>query len=242
MSRPRLLDLFCGAGGASVGYHRAGFDVVGVDVKPQPNYPFRFIQMDALKYLGHIGEREATAHWQTAHDFDAIHASPPCQRYSTATKRNGTELEHPDLIGPTRELLQATGLPYVIENVVGAPIRQDYLLCGSYFYLEADGYRLKRHRAFEVSWPVRYPNHSDKCYCAAEGVRPVMDVTGGGPTKKPRTDGKGGRPYKGTADQARRIMGIDWMTKAELNEAIPPAYTEFIGAQLLDHIRARAAA
>jgi DNA (cytosine-5)-methyltransferase 1 len=236
MSKPRLLDLFCGAGGAAMGYHRAGFEVVGVDIKPQPRYPFEFFQANALYAL-------EMDYWLNREGFDAIHASPPCQRYSTATKRNGTQDEHPDLIGPTRELLEATGLPYVIENVVGASLRDPMMLCGAGFDLIADGYRLKRHRLFECSWiedTWRPDLAKEGCRCILYSGHPIMDVTGGGPTKKERTDGGGGRPYKGTADQARRIMGIDWMTKAELNEAIPPAYTEFIGAQLIAHIQAQA--
>lgn len=228
--KPRLLDLFCGAGGAAMGYHRAGFEVVGVDIKAQPNYPFEFVQDDALALLSTFDPHSRG--WWDEPPFDAIHASPPCQRYSTATKRNGTQDEHPDLIGPTRMLLESTGLPYVIENVEGAPLRDPILLCGSDFELAVDGYWLKRHRLFECSWWKQYLRmpcfHPDF---------PVLDVTGGGPTKKPRTDGAGGRPYKGTADQARRIMDINWMTKAELNEAIPPAYTEFIGEQLLSHLK-----
>jgi DNA (cytosine-5)-methyltransferase 1 len=239
--KPRLLDLFCGAGGAAMGYSRAGFEVVGVDIAPQPNYPFEFIQADALKYLQTLldapwleSPRDVDGEQMRRGlaDFDAIHASPPCQRFSTATKRNGTELEHPDLVSATRTLLGQTGLPWVIENVLGAPIRRDYVLCGTAFpELSTAGYRLKRHRAFEVSWA--------DFGCAADD-RPVMDVTGGGPTRKQRTDGGGGRPYKGTADEARAIMGIDWMTKAELNEAIPPAYTEYMGSRLLEQIRVAA--
>jgi DNA (cytosine-5)-methyltransferase 1 len=190
------------------------------------------VRDDALEYLSRV-----EAWW----DFDAIHASPPCQRYSTATKRNGTELHHPDLIAATRRELERIGKPWVIENVLGAPVRHDYVLCGTAFGLEADGYRLKRHRAFEVSWT---DFGEVVCYCKGHGVRdkPVMDVTGGGPTSRPRIDGAGGRTYKGTADQARRIMGIDWMTKAELNEAIPPAYTTFVGERLLAHVRQETAA
>lgn len=226
-----MLDLFCGAGGASVGYHRAGFDVIGVDIAPQPHYPFEFVQADALEYLG-----EALDRFYPFNYVHAIHASPPCQRYSTATKRNGTEFEHPDLIAPLRRMLEVCageGVPYVIENVVGAPLIEPLILCGSFFYLNADGYRLRRHRAFERSWGL---NTNTLCNCGEYRDIAVMDVTGGGPTKKPRADGRGGRPYKGTADQARRIMGIDWMTKKELNEAIPPAYTEFIGKQLMQHL------
>ena len=215
-----------------MGYHRAGFEVVGVDIKPQPHYPFKFFLADARSFIDDGYE---------VFKFDAIHASPPCQRYSTATKRNGTQNEHPDLIAETRELLEATGLPYVIENVVGAPLRDSILLCGSWFVLGADGYRLKRHRLFETSWHQWGWAERLRCRCDRY-TSPVMDITGGGPTHKARTDGAGGRPYKGTADQARRIMGIDWMTKAELNEAIPPAYTEFIGTQLMAHLKATVAA
>lgn len=234
MRRPWLLDLFCGAGGAAVGYARAGFDVVGVDIRPQPNYPFEFIEDDALEFLRY-------GDWATD-DLDAIHASPPCQRYSTATKRNGTQDNHPDLIAETRELLIATGLPYVIENVVGAPLVNPLTVCGSWFRLELDDtFRLRRHRLFECSW-ITEPAGRYFCRChLTPKYQSILDVTGGGPTKKERTDGGGGRPYKGTADQARRIMGIDWMTKAELNEAIPPAYTELIGGQLLAQIRPLAA-
>src|SRR5512139_314282 len=170
---PRILDLFCGAGGAAVGYHRAGFDVVGVDINPQPNYPFEFVQADALWALQQLQVGSLLDYHLS--DFDAIHASPPCQRYSTATKRNGTELEHPDLIGPTRELLQATGLPYVIENVVGAPLRDSILLCGSWFALGADGYRLKRHRLFETSWHQWGWAERLRCRCDRY-TSPVMDV------------------------------------------------------------------
>ncbi len=227
-NRPRLLDLFCGAGGAAMGYHRAGFDVVGVDIKDQPRYPFTFIRADALEVFAHD-------FWLLGSiaDFDAIHASPPCQRYSDLAHRNGNADSHPDLIGPVRELLEATGLPYVIENVEGAPLRNPEMICGTGFPLGTDGYRLRRHRLFETNWGFHYTRG---CRCRFD-TRPVIDVSGG-PTRALRLDGKGGRTYKGTADQARAAMGIDWMTKAELNEAIPPAYTELIGHQLLAHIRA----
>lgn len=222
--KPRLLDLFCGAGGAAMGYHRAGFDVVGVDIKPQPNYPFEFVQADVIEWM-------SVTPWDWGYlPFDAIHASPPCQRYSTATKRNGNSDSHPDLIGPVRDLLKATGLPYVIENVVGAPLLDASTLCGSGFNLGTKTHQLRRHRMFEANWTIL----GSACYCAAIS-RPFIDVSGGGPTHKPRTDGAGGRTYKGTADEAREAMGIPWMAKAELNEAIPPAYTQFIGTQLLTH-------
>src|SRR4051794_16680153 len=121
---PRLLDLFCGAGGCSVGYHRAGFDVVGIDIAPQPHYPFEFIQADALTALDLFGMRIG--------DFDAVHASPPCQSYSVSCNyRPENRTKYPDLVAPTRELLYEIGLPYVIENVPGAPLHSPIMLCGS---------------------------------------------------------------------------------------------------------------
>jgi DNA (cytosine-5)-methyltransferase 1 len=126
VTRPRLLDLFCCAGGAAMGYHHAGFDVWGVDIKPQPRYPFKFTQKNALdrSYLHPM--------WITA-NFDAVHASPPCQRFSDLAKRNGNAADWPDLVAPTRELLRETGLPYVIENVEGAPLEEPTMLCGTMF-------------------------------------------------------------------------------------------------------------
>lgn len=140
--RPRLLDLFCGAGGAAVGYHRAGFDVVGVDLAPQPDYPFDFVRHDALDLnIGYMRE------------FDAIHASPPCQAHSSITKVNGTAHLHPQLIEPTRDLLNLVGLPYVIENVVGAPLLDPVQCCGSILCptIVVDGVlsSIRRHRRFE---------------------------------------------------------------------------------------------
>src|SRR5690554_2039294 len=124
MSKPRLLDLFSCAGGAGVGYARSGFDVVGVDNKPQKHYPFEFHQDDALRYLAE--------HWE---EFDAIHASPPCQVYSATKHAHAGAGNHPDLLEPTREAVRATGLPYVIENVEGAPLLDPLTLCGSEFGL-----------------------------------------------------------------------------------------------------------
>ena len=135
MSRPKLLDLFCGAGGCSVGYHRAGFDVTGVDARPQPSYPFAFVQADALAYLGEHGR-----------EYDAVHASPPCQRYSIARRIHGNGETHPDLLEPTRAALVSNGRPWIIENVPGAPVRFPVLLCGLMF-----GLRVFRHRLFESS-------------------------------------------------------------------------------------------
>ncbi len=231
-NRPRLLDLFCGAGGASVGYHRAGFDVVGVDIKPQPHYPFEFIQADALETVSSI--------WldpiEPLEPIDAIHASPPCQAYSVLRRAN-PDAEYPNLIEPTRELLEATGLPYVIENVPGAPTHHLIVLCGSMFGLGANGRQLRRHRNFELSFSMMSPP------CQHEGE--AIGVYGGGPTgrytfengaKKDYYNRRGG--YQGTIAEKREAMGIDWMNASEINQAIPPAYTDLIGHQLLVHIRA----
>ena len=225
--RPRILDLFCGAGGAAVGYHRAGFEVVGVDHRPQPNYPFEFIQADALGFL----TRALDGGWYPLTLNCSIHASPPCQAYSAL----GTlwRRKHDDLVAPTRDLLELTGLPWVIENVPGAPMRHQTVLCGSMFGLGAncrDGvYRqLRRHRLFETSFPVMSPP------CRHEGQPVGVYGHGGGRAMT--------RGYKGTLDEYREAMGIDWATKAEIAQAIPPAYTEHIGSFLLEHLRHREAA
>jgi DNA (cytosine-5)-methyltransferase 1 len=210
--KPRLLDLFCGAGGAAVGYHRAEFDVTGVDIRPQPNYPFEFIQADALTY--------------PLDGFDAIHASPPCQAYSVAaqSRRNAGKV-YPDLVAATRAALNATGRPWVIENVKGAPIRPDYKLCGCQF-----GLKLRRERWFEVSWPQAHL--IPPCY----HPEPVVSVVGHGtPTWVREKLG-----YNPTIADYRAAMGIDWMNRDELSQAIPPAYTQFIGEQLLASLGVRA--
>jgi DNA (cytosine-5)-methyltransferase 1 len=221
-SKPRLLDLFCGAGGAAMGYARAGFEVVGVDIKLQPRYPFMFIRADALKVFDPdfwlLGGIE---------DFDAIHASPPCQVYSM-TSRLHKGAEYPDLVGPTRELLEALGFPYVIENVPGAPLINPVVLEGQMF----EGLRTQRKRWFETNWPLDVP--------FLRSPRPAPNAKMG---RKPL-----GHEWfqvvgnTGDANGARKAMGIDWMTRDELAQAIPPAYTEFIGHQLMQHIRAGAPA
>jgi DNA (cytosine-5)-methyltransferase 1 len=218
--RPRLLDLFCGAGGCSVGYERVGFDVVGVDIMPQPNYPFAFIQHDALAFL------EDMLAWRgQPHGFDAIHASPPCQAFTAARVIHNRE--HADLLTPTRELLKKTDLPWVIENVPGAPMRKDLVLCGTQFDgLASDNGQLLRHRWFEFSDPSIAPTLVPPC----RHDRPTISVFG-----------HGGHIYHGVEDW-RVVMGIDWMKRDELAQAIPPAYTEFVGEQLLDHLRVREAA
>lgn len=138
IKRPLLLDLFCGAGGCSVGYYRAGFDVVGIDIKPQPRYPFPMVVGNALNPPFDVS------------DFDAIHASPPCQAYSRS-RNNGTNANAPKLIEQTRDLLRKSSRPYVIENVEGAPLLYPTLICGAMFGLSASGFDLPRHRLFECS-------------------------------------------------------------------------------------------
>ena len=204
---PRILDLFCCAGGAGMGYHRAGFDVVGVDLYPQPNYPFPFHQGDALEFL--------LAH---GHEFDAIHASPPCQAYSETQRLRGND--HPELIPPTREALMALGLPWIIENVTAAPSQSGIVLCGSMF-----GLPIQRHRTFESSHLLMLDRHCDH--------KPdAITVTGHSPQ---RWLGGARKPVAPEVYQA--AMGIDWMLVRELVQAIPPDYTEYVGAQVLDLIR-----
>jgi len=222
-TRPRLLDLFCGAGGCAVGYHRAGFDVVGVDIKHQSKYPFEFVQAEALEVLTGALPHDAL-------DFDAIHASPPCQAYTRLQKQN--KRVYPDLIPRARQLLRGTGLPYVIENVEGAPLLAPVLLCGTMF----PGLRVLRHRLFESNAPILAPPHGrhplvfthDKRkahYGQLDQDTSFVQATGGGNC---------------TVANARDAMGIDWATKDEINQAIPPAYTEHIGRYLLAEIQRRA--
>jgi DNA (cytosine-5)-methyltransferase 1 len=209
--KPRLLDLFCGAGGAAMGYSRTGFDVVGVDIRPQPRYPFEFIQADALEVFAEL-------------EFDAIHASPPCQAYTMAQRIRGRE--HADLVAPTRDLLKATGLPYVIENVPGAPLIDPVVLEGQMF----DGLRTQRKRWFETNWPLDVP--------FLRGPRPASQAKMGRKPKSHEWFQVVGNTSD--ADGARAAMGIDWMNRNELSQAIPPAYTELIGHQLMQHLKAAA--
>jgi DNA (cytosine-5)-methyltransferase 1 len=215
MNKPRLLDLFCGAGGAGMGYYRSGFDVVGVDIKPQPHYPFEFHQADAFEYL----EKHST-------EFDAIHASPPCQKFSTTYFLPNVG-EYPDLIEPMRTMLLAFGKPFVMENVPGAPLQNPLLLCGSMF-----GLKLIRHRIFECRPPVWFPpapcqcsglyTNSSRAYSSFKNGATAITVAG---NNYPLIDGL-------------EAMGIDWMkNRDELSEAIPPAYTEFIGRQLIQNTK-----
>jgi len=208
----KLLDLYCKAGGAGMGYHRAGYEVIGVDIEPQPNYPFRFIQADAIKFM----EAFLYYGWEALFDkkIDAIHASPPCQKNSTMTKGLWKDRldSYPELIAPTRELLKQTGLPYIIENVPTAPLENPTVLCGSMF-----GLGVRRHRLFETSFPIIAP----LCNHKAQGQVVAVYGHSGGSSKR---DGL----RFGGVDTWKKAMGIDWMTGNELSQAIPPAYTEYI--------------
>ncbi|MEV1047232.1 DNA cytosine methyltransferase [Streptomyces sp. NPDC049916] len=207
----RVLDLCCGAGGLSMGYHLAGYDVVGVDVNPQPNYLFTFHQADALDYLAAItasGEIER---------YDLVHASWPCQNKARVTAWRGSRDDHPDLITPGRELQAACGRPWLIENVPEASwdgtLRPDYLLCGSQF-----GLNVRRHRVFETSWG------------------------GGGDLLSPCWHHKGLLAFEHKGERAYAdAMGCTWMTNVEARQAVPPAYTQWIGHQFLTHERTAAA-
>ena len=225
MTRPRLLDLYSCAGGAAVGYHRAGFDVVGVDIAFQKNYPYEFHQADALAYVTEHG-----------HKFDAIHASPPCQAFSkTRTLHNN---EHPDLVVPTREALQATGKPYIIENVVGAPLLDPLMLCGTEFgmtALDVDGVPLKvlRHRLFESNIPL---TRRGECNHDPSILTASIYGAGGGWTPEHRDSAKRRGGYVPHTDVCRQLLGVDWTTKHELSQVVPPAFTEHLGKQLIQHI------
>jgi DNA (cytosine-5)-methyltransferase 1 len=212
-----LLDLFCGAGGAAMGYHRAGFDVVGVDLAPQPRYPFEFHQASAMTF-------DLTG-------YDVIHASPPCQKHSTLKHRTG--LEYACFIEPIRRRLKDWGGVWVLENVVGAPLIKPVLVCGSVF-----GLGVRRHRLFESNVSIFGAG------CNHAGQPAPIDVSGTGARRLgPRTDGKGGDSRKPrNLEEARDVMGIDWMTRKELSQAIPPAYTEWIGLQLRAALLLRVAA
>lgn len=238
MSRPKLLDLFCCAGGAGVGYARAGFDVYGVDIIGQPNYPYPFRQWDAIALLEHLLDDGEIGwpvgngvRWLSLNNFDAIHASPPCQASTALTKGTNKGREYPQLIPQTRELLAATGLPTVIENVPGSDLRRDLTLCGEMF-----GLSVIRHRYFELDgFRAEQPDH-----------RPHRGRVAGyrhgewfdGPYFAVYGDGGG----KGTVQQWQAAMGIDWTNvRKEIAEAIPPAYTEHIGRHLLEHVSEAAA-
>jgi DNA (cytosine-5)-methyltransferase 1 len=252
----RLLDLFCGGGGAAMGYSQAGFTIVGVDIHPQPHYPFAFVLADALEYLALYGQR-----------FDVIHASPPCQAYSAL--KHLARTTHLALIKPVREALRATGRPYVIENVVGAPLDTTLLLCGSMFGLETPcGAQLRRHRLFESNVLLMSPGHCQHGMRTLvvnghefrneatrwQERRATISVCGDTPhdprlwratqrgMKAATITITGSTPQQNvvrntiretfSVEDARHAMGIDWLGMRGLSQAIPPAYTHWIGTCL----------
>lgn len=220
MSRPVLLDLFSCAGGAGMGYHRAGFEVIGVDKDEQPRYPFEHHSTDALEVLTEL----AGTGMAFGRHIDAVHASPPCQQF-TAYGRSDTKGwrdNYLDVLEPTRDGLIATGLPYVLENVPGAPMVNPVQLCGSSFELD-----VRRHRLFESNIPL---------------ITPPCDHSWQTPRFAPASNRKNLRStvevgvWRIPFEVQKKAMGIDWMELRELSEAIPPAYTEHIGRQLIEHI------
>jgi hypothetical protein len=207
VSRPILLDLFCGAGGAAMGYHRAGFEVIGVDLSPQPHYPFEFHQADAMTF--------------PLDGFDFVHASPPCQAYTRKAATWGRErthwTEHPDLLGPTRDRLEVEGMLYVIENVPGAPINAQLLLCGSMF-----GLAIQKHRLFEGNWAMPMAPAT----CNHVGLYNPWAGEGRSADQLRAAQGTPWIPMSGGASRKAGVTG-------DLFNAIPPAYTEWVGAALL---------
>lgn len=207
----RILDLFCGAGGAAMGLHQAFPDaeIIGVDIHPQKRYPFSFVQADAMTY--------------PLEGFDFIWASPPCQKYSAATRHLANT--SPRLVEPLRERLIESGAPFCIENTPGAPLRNPITLCGLSF-----GLNVKRHRLFETNFLVAevpcVPGHPGDWF-----------VIFGHEVRSRRHGHAAGRKNK-IAD-GRKAMDIDWMTRGELSEAIPPAYSKFIGQQFQLHLQSQ---
>jgi DNA (cytosine-5)-methyltransferase 1 len=221
----KLLDLYCCAGGAAKGYHDAGFEVVGVDIVDRPNYPYEFIKADALEIL-----KDEVFISQ----FDAIHASPPCQCYSKLKYLSGNvekwEAEHVDLVAPTRELLIKTGKPYIMENVEGSPLINPIKLCGSQF----ENMYTQRPRLFESNIPLKKPD--------APVVRHKTLKLGEGFAEDGYITVAGTRPPKGMNEIQAKLYygfalgGIDWMSLEELTQAIPPVYTCFLGKQIIEHL------
>ena len=264
MNRPRILDLFCCEGGASVGYHRAGFDVFGVDMfqyvdkdgkrrgYTRARYPFVSLQSDAVLALVRLlaGESllftgpDGTQWLMKLSDFDAIAASPPCQAYSITKHSHNSE--HPDLVGPVRWLLRQAGLPYVMENVPGAPLETPLTLCGAEFDLTAqddDGrtLHLKRHRLFESNL---FLTGLGGCQCTAYKRRGigVGGAYGGGSVDRTHAKEVRRGGYTPGKHVREALLGIDWMTQNGLSQSIPPAYTEHLGRQVLAHLGLEVAA
>ena len=209
-----VLDLFCGAGGASFGLYQAGFEVVvGVDHCPQPDYPFGFLEMDALSVESIVG------------NFDLVWASPPCQKFSAYGRRKGHLFEHVDLISETREVLERAGVYYVIENVPGAPLRMPTQLCGSSFGLD-----IRRHRWFESNFQLFGPP------CKHGWQRPRFPCAGN--RKRLRKTVEIG-VWRIPLDVQQQAMGIDWMDKWELSQAVPPAFSKYIGESFLSKRKKR---
>lgn len=223
----RALDLFCGAGGASMGLHRAGFDVTGIDLRPQPRYPFRFIQGDALHPPVRLG------------DFDLIWASPPCEAYTRVWRgRPEARLDYPDLIEPTRTMLLAAHRPFIIENVVGAPMRPDLVLTGAMFDLP-----IVRDRVFEVEG-FRVPFAMAPQHRGTTRTGELAMVAGRGGAMKgwnrrnwEKPDIRARLAKRNSMAGWREAMGIDWMDRDTLRKAIPPAYSEYIARAWLDQQR-----
>ena len=217
MSKPMALDLFCGAGGATRGLQMAGFHVTGVDLKPQPRYcGDSFIQEDALAFRPHLAKCV----------YDFVWASPPCQRHSRMSScRSGLRDTYPDYISQIRELLKESGMPFVIENVEGAPLLNPVTLCGAMFYLDTYRHRLFECHGFDVWWPP-HPRHSVPTSKAGHWrLGTFVSVAG----------------HCSPIQKCREAMGINWMNREELAEAIPPEYSRFIGEQVIESIRSEAA-
>jgi DNA (cytosine-5)-methyltransferase 1 len=221
--RPRLLYFYCSAGGGAFGYDQAGFEVIGVDNRPQPHFPFQFIQHDAIELMDSWLAGENNYGFELD-DFSAWHGSPPCEDHTICTNMTGIDHGTGWLLGATRERFQAQDKPWVIENVEGAPMRPDYIVCGCQVGLP----RLKRKRWFETSWQGF--DLMPPCY---HREKPIPVIGHGVPSSYRRKHGSV------TIAERREAMGISWMNRDELRLAIPPAYTEYIGGQLMEHLQER---
>lgn len=240
MSKPKLLDLFSCAGGAGHGYSLAGFDVYAVDIDPQPRNPHPFCQEEAVWAMtvllsgGSLPFTHKSGRIENLRleDFSAAHASPPCQAFS-AMKHMPDAKEHPELIEPIRELFQRIEIPWVIENVVGAPLNDAVILCGTMFNLGAAGFSLQRHRQFETTFELDAPAECDHS-------KPTIGIYGGHvrcrSTKFWRNTGADFPGYDKKALAVEAMGGTHWMTMNQMSEAIPPAYTEYIGRQIMTQL------